>query len=1157
MLVPLRFCLLLAAAATASVAFAQSSTASLRGVVTDPTGAVVPGATVTLTDVERNLEYSTRTDEAGRYTLTRLLPSTYDLAVEAPGFEKYVYSGFDLKVAQQATIDMELTVGMPTTTVEVTGAPPLLDMTSAELGQAVENTYVLSIPLINREFMRLVFLAPGVTPVDNDPGLGNMSNPTRFVSNGVRAGTSDVFIDGGLVSSVEQNNAGGKFLEMKPNVEAIQEFKVQTNFFSAEYGNTGGTVVNLVSKSGANEFHGSLYEFHRRGELTANSFFAKRAGSSSVPNYTYNKFGGTIGGPVTLPKIYNGKNRTFFFVDVDIDETSSAQRAFRTVPTLLERAGDFSETRDKKGRLYVIYNPFDTFTAPDGSVRRRPFPGNVIPGSMHDPVAVNLLKYYPEPNSEGQPFTHARNLFAEGTKNAENYQTSVRLDHALSDRQRLYGRYGWNRSGPGKPFRAYGDSPADKALSWLSYTNVASVEYTFTQNPTTVWSARYNLSRQTVDNVTVSDGFDPTTLGLPPIVLTAGVKRFPTVSIQGYSGLGPKPNAGRRRRTTTHSTAYSVTKIIGGHSLKAGGESRSYLINAASPYAPVGRFAFNRRETSQSPFVSKSAQGNAVASMLLGWGRSGTYGINEHPASASQYHGWYVQDNWKVTRRLTLNLGLRYDFELPRTERYDRYTWFDFDMRSPIDEEVPELDLSGGLRFTSREVRSPFDKDLNNIQPRFGFAYAVTGKMTVRGGYGLYYTVSKTLPLTELGPPFAVRTPVLWSLDGGVSRYASLSNPWPDGLIFPSGKSQGAATFLGQKLNTQSRPNRNPQIQQWAFSIQRALPSTSLLEINYTGTKGTYLYFPDLENVNRLHPVYWDLGRPELNKKVPNPFHGVITDPTSPLSRPTVVFHQLLRPYPQYTGLTVSTPTIANSIYHALQVKFEKRMSHGISAIAHYTWAKMIDDASNSGYDFFGGDSAVQNFWNLRLERSLSVTDVRHRAVVSFVWELPFGRGRAFGSNWNRFLDAVAGGWRASGVMTFQSGFPVVIRLARSNLLEGRQRPHLIGDPAVAGSVRDKLDNYFNEAAFAEPEPDTYGSAPRTLGYRNPRIINSDLTVSKEFRFLERHRIELRLEAFNAFNGVVFDKPDARYGSNTFGQISSYARGFGPRQLQFGIRYQF
>jgi hypothetical protein len=641
------------------------------------------------------------------------------------------------------------------------------------------------------------------------------------------------------------------------------------------------------------------------------------------------------------------------------------------------------------------------------------------------------------------------------------------------------------------------------------------------------------------------------------VLLTAGVQRFPRFAPESYSALGTPTGAGMRRFTTTQSAGYSLTKIFGAHNLKVGGESRVYQINSTTFNAPAGNFAFNRQPTSENPLLANPIQGNGLASMLLGWGSGGNYGINERPSSTSKYHGWYVQDDWKLTRKLTLNLGLRYDFELPRTERFDRYSWFDGGMASPIDGLVPGYSLRGGLQFTSEAERSPFDKDRNNIQPRVGFAYALNDRTAVRGGYGIYYSVSNASITSEFGAPFSVSTPIQWSRDSGVTPYASLSNPFPDGIIMPSGKAAGPATFLGQALNTESRKYKTPQYQQWSFSIQRALPLESVLEVNYVGTKGTHLPFGGLGAINRLDPVYWSLGRTELNRQVSNPFYGVITDPVSILSARTVPQTRLLREYPQYTGLTLSEPTIANSIYHAAQVKFEKRFSRGLTAIAHYTWSKMIDDSGNSGYNLWGGETPIQNLWDLRQERSLSPLDVAHRGVVTFVYELPIGRGRAFGANWGRALDLLAGGWNLSGILTMQGGFPTIINMTSPNLLEGSQRPNLIGNPSMPGSVRDRLDNYYNAAAFSRPAADAYGSSPRTLSYRQPGFSNADLTLGKRFYLRERDAIEFRLEAFNALNGVAFGAPNASFGGTTFGQINNYASGFSARQLQIAVRYDF
>jgi hypothetical protein len=1152
-------CLALLLAGFAGVATPQSFTASIRGVVSDPSEAAVPGASVTATDVQRSLTFTTESDQSGRYLLTALQPGVYTLSAKAQGFREFASSRFTLQVSQQATVDIRMLVGATETSVQVTDTAPLLNLTNAELGQVVDNTYVRGIPLIDRLFVRLAFLAPGVTPVDNDPGLANTSNPSRFVSNGVRSGTSDFFVDGGLVSSVEQSNQAGTFLEMKPSIETIQEFKLQTNFFNAEFGNSGGTVVNLVSKSGTNQFHGTAFEYHRRDDLNANSFFAKRAGSASLPDFTQNKYGGTFGGPLSIPKLYSGRNRTFFYTSLEVEKQNTATTQLNTVPTELERRGDFSDTRDQTGRLFVIYNPFDTYSGPNNTTLRRPFPNNVIPASLQSPIARKVLEYYPQANTEGRAFTRAQNLFTQGPNGADDIQAIGKIDHSFDDNQRISGRYAQGRARPGyQPFRPYGDTPADNSNpQWIAHSYQFTLTYTRTHSPRTVISGRYSLARQRVQNLTFSEGFDPTTLGLPEVVKAAGVGRFPRFQPESYSALGTPTNAGSTRTTHTDTASYSVTHVRGAHTIKAGGELRLYKLNGTTWSSPSGSFNFGRATTSENPLLASAIQGNGIASMLLGWGNGGSYGLTASPASISKYYGWYVQEDWKISNKLTLNFGLRYDFELPRTERFDRYSWFDFDTPSPINGKVPGYNLQGALQFTGENQRSPFDRDTNNIQPRIGFAYALNDKTSVRGGYGIYYSLSRTIGTIVLGAPFAVNTNIQWSRDGGITPYATLANPWPDGLTLPSGKRDGTSTFLGLGLNTAARENVSPQYQQWAFSVQRSLPYNSVVEVNYTGTKGTHLYFPDLENQSRLDPVHWSLGRTALNQQVANPFFGVITDPVSVLSAPTVPRNRLLRPFPQYNGLSLSTPSIGNSIYHAAQFKYEKRFSGGFSAIAHYTFAKLIDDSSNSGYDFFGGDSQVQNFWDLTQERAVSVTDLKHRAVVSFNYQLPFGRGRPFGAGWHRALDAVAGGWGMSGVITMQGGYPTVIGLASPNLLEGVQRPNLVSDPSMPGSVRDRLDQYFNVSAFTRPATDAYGTAPRTLSYRSPGLSNADLVLAKQFPIREGHVVEFRIEAFNALNGVVFGKPNSVVGGTTFGQITDYAGGYSARQMQFAVRYDF
>jgi len=531
--------------------------------------------------------------------------------------------------------------------------------------------------------------------------------------------------------------------------------------------------------------------------------------------------------------------------------------------------------------------------------------------------------------------------------------------------------------------------------------------------------------------------------------------------------------------------------------------------------------------------------------------------------------GFYVQDDWKITRRLTINLGMRYDFDLPRTERYNRYSWFDLYAPSPLAGKVPGFqDLKGQYMFANDQTRSPVDADFNNIQPRVGFAYQLNEKTAIRAGYGIFYTVSRASIKGHTGQGFSTDSAPEWSRDGNLTRYATPENPYPDGLNIPPGNSLGAATFLGLGVGTETRPNQNPQYQQWNFSIQRALPGNSVLQVNYTGGKGTHLYFGGgTENQDRMPLSYWGLGRTALNGLVPNPFYGVITDPKSKLSAQTVTLNSLLRPYPQYTGVSGSTPSIGNSIYHGVQVQYEKRFSHGLALLAHYTFSKLIDDSSFSSGNvgWLGGVTDVQDPFNLRLERAVSAMDITHRFVLTGSYQLPIGHGKAIGNSWSKPLDILLGGWEVNALMTFSSGFPLnsgsqyrETPLQNGVLWEGTQRPNLNGDPSVEGSVESKLDHYVNATAFSRPAPDTFGTMPRTIStYRSPGLKNLDAAIFKNFAFTEQRYLQLRLEGFTVTNTPTFATPHLSYGATNFGVIDRYAGGRGPRELQVAAKFYF
>src|SRR5574340_1057544 len=772
---------------------AQSYTAILRGVVTDASRAVVPGVTVVVIEEDRGVRSTAVTDAAGRYILNALRPGSYTLRIEAAGFKPKAIGPLALLVQQDATLDVELEVGDVATQVVVQAAPKMMNTSKAALGQVIENNYILSLPLAGRAAMDLVMLTPGVTPVN----VNTAGWTLNFVGNGTRNSTSDSLLDGMSTANIEQNG-GVNENKYQATVDAIQEFKVQSNMFSAEFGNTGGVIVNMVSKSGTNEFHGSAFEYYRNNTLNANSWFSNRVGQK-LADSSRNIFGGSMGGPLVIPRLYNGRNRTFFFGTLEVRRTNTAVTSIGSVPALRQRDGDFSDTRAANGQNVVIYNPFDTYTAPDGRTLRRPFPGNVIPKSMHNPVALKVLRYVPKPNIEGIVNTRVNNFFAQGTNHNPGQQMDFKIDQHFTEKTRLTSRYStqWGTFTPvvlDYSAETIGSIPSGKTQS---HTQNFVLDMTRTHSATTLITARYGLLRVGYQRNPASMGFDSTTLGLPKELQVNGFQMFPTFSFESYMGLGPSASTMIRRGEDVNSFTASVTKIFAGHNLKIGGEARLMRLNYVQPSSPAGSFSFNRAVTNQDPNRSVNTQGDGLASFLLGWGSGGSISIDPRAATAAQYIGYYVQDEWKVSRKLSISAGLRYDFEIPRTERFDRQSWFDLDAPSPLAGKVPEFpNLKGVFHFADQNTRRVYWGDYNNFQPRLGIAYALNAKTSFRAGYGMYFTMSTATIKGQTSQGFSAGTSVQFSRDAGLTQYATLANPFPNRLRMPTGRADGARTNL-------------------------------------------------------------------------------------------------------------------------------------------------------------------------------------------------------------------------------------------------------------------------------------------------------------------------------------------------------------------------
>lgn len=1133
--------------AGAQIGFGQ--TAQILGRIYDPTDAVVQGAEITVSNVDTGVERRSASNEQGYYVVPLLPPGNYRILVQKSGFRPISQSGIRLVVNQEARLDFRLQLGAVTETVLVEAPAPLLNAVSAALGQEVTNRYITEVPLLGRNVLNLVFLAPGVTEVRRARGGAG----TNFVSNGQRNATAEVRLDGGLLTLPESGEGGTSEVSYRPSVEIVQEFKIQNNSFGAQYGHNGGTAIEIVSKSGSNELHGSGYWFGRRPQLDANTFFANRAGLPKS-DYKRDQFGGSIGGPIR-------KQKSFFFFDFEKLRFDSPDTITATVPTALEKRGDFSRTFNQDGSLQAIFNPFDTYKDAAGNVKRRPFPGNLVPAAITDPVGLRIVKLYPDPSGAGDPIT-GRNNFTRNIVNSEPaHQYDIKLDQNFSEKSRLSGRYSRYHSGEARP-----SIFADGSV-WSSDAHNAVVEHTWTRSPSTLWTNRTAVHRSL--GKTVSEEADPVSLGFPPILrAVSGLPRLPGISIEGYRELAPGCCIDTVAGQTQYQYSSQLFKVIGAHNLILGGEQRIFFNNFFQPDFPTGYFMFDRPTTAQDVFAPNRSQGNGLASLLVGFGSGGYLGMQPGPANKSKETSFYVQDDWKVGQRLTVNLGVRYEWSTPFTERFNRLQISNFDADSGVD--IPGLGrIRGVVEFTDSKRRS-IRADRSNLAPRLGLAYSLNKRIVLRAGAGVYYGYSYATNYQQVGSAFRAYNDVRFSLDGGITRHATLQNPFPDGVTYGQGRKYGTLALWGYSVTGNlSDTLRSPEIYQWNAGIQGELPGSILLEVVYSANRSTHLPFGGSGSKNRNFVGRADrekYGTRGLRELVPNPFlplfqgpNARIHEPDSLYNKPTIQRVYLLRPYPQFAGAFWGIHRFdANATYNALQVRFEKRTGHGLNLLASYTYSKLYDSSSVGSNSWMGNTAAIQDLTNRRAEWSVGASDTPHRVVAGGSYELPFGRGKYFGNQINSVLNGIAGGWQVNFLLTLQSGTPLNLAMSAPRLVDGRQRPNISGNARGADikTVVNRQGNYFNWSAFSDPGDQIPGNAPRfCTDLRGDGINSIDLSFFKNFRVREKMNLQLRAEFFNFTNTPRFSDPASSFGSVAFGTISSQYNS--PRRAQMGVRFLF
>jgi hypothetical protein len=1086
----LRTLLVLLLCALPAAAFAQQETATISGTITDATGAIVPNAVVIVTNVQTGISVRTEATEAGTYVVPSLRPGDYSIAVERKGFQKTVRTGVTLQVAQVARIDVTLQTGALTEAVEVVGATPLLDTLTSSRGSVIDQKKIVELPLNGRDYNQLALLSPGVLP--GTPRLASVNFKGVLNVNGNRTFNNVFLLDG--VDNISYSNSfrGENVQLVQPSIEALQEFKIQTNAYSAEFGRSSGAVVNATIKSGTNTVRGSVYEFVRNDKLDANNFFSNALGAPK-PKRERNQFGGAAGGPLV-------KNRTFWFGDYEGLRDLEGVPRVRQVPTAAEKAGLFSAA------------VFDPFTAGRPEFSRNAQGQWVIPRERWDPVGAAIVALIPDPNVANSTIYASTPVTDTRTD-----QFDVRLDHQISPTMTLFGRYSFVDTLtfrpaplPGLGEGSFNDAFGDNDMR----SQGLALGLTWTVSPTLVGDIRFGYSRGDYYTTPPNYGVDgPAQIGLKNVpsdpAITGGV---PKVNVQGFDAVGRHTSTPQFQTPRSWNPRATFSLSRGEHFIKFGGEFLHVQTRINDLNATIGRMNFENRFTNR-----------AVGDLLLGLPSQlalTSYTVMDQGQDMQFY---FIQDDYRVSPKLTANVGLRYEYATPPRERDNQFANFD--------------PATGTMIFASDgDVfdRALIHPDRNNVAPRIGFAYTPASRWVVRGGYGVFYTHTVRQGregLLGFNPPYLVDN----LLQTGVTGSAAIASAAPFRLVngYPSGLLDPNTLAPTISRRAQDANQRTPYIQQYNIGVQYELMSDIVLDVAYVGNKGTKLN-----------------GFRNLNQR------AVITNPDGSQAAGA-------RPYPAFGDIQWMENRVS-STYNSFQLRLEKRFTNGLTGNVSYTLGEALSGAPDHISTSGGGagiDTGVfrepQDGNNLRAEYGPTEFDIRHRFVASYIWELPFGRGRHWGNSWNRAMDLALGGWQVTGIHVLQSGLALTATLGGANVVnhggERRARPNLVGEPELSESQRT-LARWFNTDAFAAfAVPQAFGNAGVGI-MRGPGLANFDFTFAKNFQVTDRRYFQFRTEIFNAFNHPNFGPPNIARDSSGFGQILSAAPA---RIIQFGLKFYF
>lgn len=1140
----------------AGVVLAQQDTrGTIFGRVTDSTGAVLTGATVRATNPETGVNLESTTNDSGNYSIPFIIPGTYDVSARLSGFKSLDRKGVEVHVSSRVELNLQLSVGDARESIEVVASAPLLETGNVTLGQVVDTRRITELPLQSGNAAEFVLLSPGTAnATDLRARKAAFNNaPSQVVTDGNAQYSNEFAIDG-----IPNTFASGSTprIAFSPPQSAIAEFRVQTTTYDAALGHTPGAVVNTLTQGGTNSLHGELHEFVANSALDASDFFTNRSRSRKIV-YQDNRYGASLGGPVVLPGVYDGRNKTFFFYAYEGDKWGTPTTVFSTVPTPAEKRGDFSALLNL-GPQYQLYDPFSTTPDGTGHYKRQPIPGNILPTTRLDPVALAINKYWPSPNQTGT--SDGRSNYAQAFQTGEDYYVHfARVDHNFTERNRVFLRLDYDFWEEHKNAAGTFYAPPVNGLILNRINRGLALDEVYTLSASTVLNLRYGITQQSFPERRTSQGFDLSSLGFSSNLVSMipkGIAAFPNVSFSNFTTLSPWESGDGANTAMVHSWSGSLTTLRGSHNIQYGGEYRLYrAFQDRHPYdvAPgfriTGSYINGPSDTAAGP-----PMGADFAQFLLGI-PGGQMQRTSSFADQETFFGLYFNDTWKVTRNLSVTLGLRVEHESPVSERFDRAVkGFDYTATNPIAANaqanyaahpIPEIapadfKVPGGLRFAGGSN----GHDLWNgasIEwlPRVAITYLVQPRTVIRAGYGIFYDSLGTNWSPAIQTGFTATTPVIASFDNGVTYSATLANPFPSGLQPPAGSTLGLATNLGQGISVYPLDRKLPYVQRWSFGVQHELPGGFLADASYVGNRGTRLGVnhelnDTYGNYLSRSPVRDQATINYLGQSFPNPFYGL-----SSVYGKTITRAGLLRPYPQFSSVMQNDP-VGYSFYNALQATLQKRFSRGYTVNLAYTWSKMMDATS------FLNNSDPAPWYGI------SGFDRAHRIVVSGVWELPFGRGRRLGAQLPKAVDLLAGGWQLNGVFTHQSGDP----LTWGNIIFQGD----IHNIALSGDQRS-VDRWFNTGAgFVRNSTQQLASNIRYFPFRLSGVRGDgqnmlNLSLIKSFPITERIKFQFRAEAYNALNHPNLTDPNLSVTSGAFGTIT--AQNGGPRSFQLAAKIAF